>query len=178
MFIPLPREILLPYRIAQGIYAAIRGNKTPPLAPNRALEAWRALPEEALSLGDQQRRHVQLLQTAIDTKQVVDLGYRSARGPSARAVLPERLYRKASHLYLEAFCLERGEQRRFRLDQITAADLNTELVPAGRWEWIAGPAFAILIVVAIFGTLLLFSPLQRYRAARALILPAFGIDPW
>ncbi len=77
-------------------------------------------PPSALSVtADPQDARVPLLVGAIGNGHRVAFAYRDARGSeSARSVEPLQLRQSSGAWYLRAFCLERGEERTFRIDRM------------------------------------------------------------
>ena len=85
---------------------------------DKAILRWLAKPDDPLRAQDSENRYFAELSRAIEAKKIVYLEYAGRKGISHRQVLPERLFRRGEHIYLEAFCLMRDEYRRFRLDRI------------------------------------------------------------
>ena len=79
---------------------------------------WLDKPDDPLRPQDSENRYFAELSHAIEAKKIVYLEYAGRKGISHRQVLPERLFRRGEHIYLEAFCLMRDQYRRFRLDRI------------------------------------------------------------
>ena len=85
---------------------------------------WLDKPDDPLRPQDYENTYFSELSHAIETKKIVYLEYAGRKGISHRQVLPERLFRRGEHIYLEAFCLMRDEYRRFRLDRIKYLQLK------------------------------------------------------
>ena len=79
---------------------------------------WLNEPDDPLRPQDYENTYFAELSHAIEAKKIVYLEYAGTNDISHRRVLPERLFRRGEHIYLEAFCLMRNQYRRFRLDQI------------------------------------------------------------
>lgn len=79
---------------------------------------WLNKPDDPLRPQDYENTYFAELSHAIEAKKIVYLEYAGTNDISHRRVLPERLFRRGEHIYLEAFCLMRNQYRRFRLDQI------------------------------------------------------------
>ena len=79
---------------------------------------WLDKPDDPLRPQDSENRYFAELSHAIEAKKIVYLEYAGRKGISHRQVVPERLFRRGEHIYLEAFCLMRDQYRRFRLDRI------------------------------------------------------------
>ncbi len=79
---------------------------------------WLDKPDDPLRPQDYENTYFSELSHAIEAKKIVYLEYAGRKGISHRQVLPERLFRRGEHIYLEAFCLMRDQYRRFRLDRI------------------------------------------------------------
>lgn len=79
---------------------------------------WLSKPDDLLRPQDYENAYFAELSHAIEAKKTVYLEYAGRKGISHRQVLPERLFRREEHIYLEAFCLMRNQYRRFRLDRI------------------------------------------------------------
>lgn len=79
---------------------------------------WLDKPDDPLRPQDYENTYFRELSHAIEAKKIVYLEYAGRKGISRRQVLPERLFRRGEHIYLEAFCLMRDQYRRFRLDRI------------------------------------------------------------
>ena len=116
MFIPIPRIILMPYRLIQLIYESLR--KKGWSDEDKKVLKWLDKPDDPLRPKDYRKNYFNELSTAIEAKKPIFLKYMGRNGLSSRKVLPERLFRRQEHIYLEAFCLKRREYRRFRLDRI------------------------------------------------------------
>ena len=116
MFIPLPRMILLPYRLIQLLYEILR--KKGWSDDDRQVLRWLDQPNDPFRPNDYQVRYFNELSSAIKAKKLVFLKYSGKNGLTSRKVVPDRLFRRGNHIYLEAFCLKRKEYRRFRLDRI------------------------------------------------------------
>ena len=116
MFIPIPRLILIPYRLIQLIYELICNKRWSD--KNREIVEWRKKPEDLLRPEDYRIKHVTELRNAIEAKKAVHLKYSESKGLTYRKVLPKRLFRKGEYIYFEALCLKRRDYRRFRLNRI------------------------------------------------------------
>ena len=116
MFIPLPRIILIPYRVIRSIFQANRENEKSD--KDSRLAKWLATPEESLEEKDYQNDTVRKLQAAISAKRLVFLRYEGKEGSADRTVIPKKLFRRGQNIYLEAFCETKDEYRRFRIDKI------------------------------------------------------------
>ena len=79
---------------------------------------WLNKPDDPLRPQDYGNTYFAELSHAIEVKKIVYLEYAETKDISHRQVLPERLFRRGEHIYLEAFCLMRNQYRRFRLDRI------------------------------------------------------------
>lgn len=79
---------------------------------------WLNKPDDPLRPQDYENTYFAELSHAIEAKKIVYLEYAETKDISHRQVLPERLFRRGEHIYLEAFCLMRNQYRRFRLDRI------------------------------------------------------------
>ena len=79
---------------------------------------WLNKPDDPLRPQDYENTYFAELSHAIEAKKIVYLEYAGTKEISHRQVLPERLFRRGEHIYLEAFCLMRNQYRRFRLDRI------------------------------------------------------------
>ena len=116
MFIPLPRIILIPYRLIRLVYDIIRKKRIS--YKDRKILKWLDKSDDPLRQQDYQMKYFNELSTAIENKKSVSLKYSGKGELTYREVLPERLFRRGEHVYLEAFCLKKSEYRRFRLDRI------------------------------------------------------------
>lgn len=116
MFIPLPRIILTPYRLIRLVYDILR--KKGMSYKDRKILKWLDKSDDPLRQQDYQIKYFNELSTAIEDKKSVSLKYSGRDELNYRKVLPEGLFRRGEHVYLEAFCLKRMEYRRFRLDRI------------------------------------------------------------
>lgn len=116
MFIPLPRIILTPYRLIRLVYDILR--KKGMSDKDRKILKWLDKSDDPLRQQDYQIKYFNELNTAIEDNKSVSLKYSGRDELIYREVLPERLFRRGEHVYLEAFCLKRTEYRRFRLDRI------------------------------------------------------------
>jgi len=116
MFIPLSRLILLPYRLIRLLYEILR--KKIWSDEDRQVLRWLDKPDDPLRPNDDRVKHFNELSSAIKAKNSVFLQYSGRKGLTSRKVVPDRLFRRGNHIYLEAFCLKRKEYRRFRLDRI------------------------------------------------------------
>jgi len=85
---------------------------------------WLNKPDDPLRPQDSENRYFAELSRAIEAKKIVYLEYAGKKGISQRQVLPEQLFRRGKHIYLEAFCLMADEYRRFRLDRIKYLQLK------------------------------------------------------
>ncbi len=93
---------------------------------DKQLLKWLNKPDDPLRPQDYENRYFAELSHAIEAKKIVDLEYAGRKGISRRQVLPERLFRKGEHIYLEAFCLMRNQYRRFRLDRIKYLQVESD----------------------------------------------------
>ena len=116
MFIPIPRMLLLPYCLIRLLYEILR--KKGWSVEDRQVLKWLDKPDDPLRLNDYQEKYFNELRSAIKAKNSVFLKYSGKNGLTSRKVLPDRLFRRGNHIYLEALCLKRKEYRRFRLDRI------------------------------------------------------------
>ncbi len=116
MFIPLPIIILTPYRLIRLVYDILRKKGMPD--KDRKILKWLDKSDDPLRQQDYQIKYFNELSTAIEDKKSVSLKYSAKDELTYREVLPERLFRRGEHVYLEAFCLKRSEYRRFRIDRI------------------------------------------------------------
>lgn len=115
MFIPLPRIILIPYRLIRLIFEILRKKWSD---KDREVLKWLEKPDDPLRPKDYRSKYFTELSAAIEAKKPIYLKYSGRDGLTYRKVLPKRLFRRAEHIYLEAFCLKRKEYRRFRLNRI------------------------------------------------------------
>ena len=113
MFIPLPRMILLPYRL---IYELLR--KKGWSDEDKKVLKWLDKPDDPLRPEDYRVKYFNRLNTAIEAKKPILLKYSGSSGLTSRKVIPARLFRRGEYIYLEAFCLKKREYRRSRLDRI------------------------------------------------------------
>ena len=116
MFIPLPRIILIPYRLIRLIYEIL--SKKGISDKDKKILKWLDKSDDQLRKQDYQIKYFNKLSTAIEDKRSVFLKYSGGDELAYREVLPERLFRRGEHVYLEAFCLKKMEYRIFRLDRI------------------------------------------------------------
>ena len=89
---------------------------------------WLNKPDDSLRPQDYENTYFAELSHAIKAKKTVYLEYAGRKGISHRQVLPERLFRREDHIYLEAFCLMRNQYRRFRLDRIKYLRVEPKLL--------------------------------------------------
>lgn len=116
MFIPLSRAILLPYRLVRLLYEILRKNGWSD--DDRQVLRWLDKPDDPFRPNDNRVKYFNELSSAVKAKKPVFLQYSGKAGLSSRKVVPDRLFRRGKHIYLEAFCLKQKEYRRFRLDRI------------------------------------------------------------
>ncbi len=116
MFVPLPRIILIPYRIIRSLLQADPEKEQSD--KDSGLAKWLGTPEESLEEKDYQNDSVRKLHVAISGKRSIFLTYEGKEGSTDRTVIPKKLFRRGQNIYLEAFCETKGEYRRFRVDRI------------------------------------------------------------
>jgi predicted DNA-binding transcriptional regulator YafY len=117
MYIPLPWIILLPYRLITLLMQVIF-RKDPYTDRDKQVLKWLTKPDDPLRPEDYRIKHVDQLRIAIKDGKSVEIKYGGSTGPTSRKVYPERLFRRGQHIYVEAFCLTRRQDRIFRLDRI------------------------------------------------------------
>jgi predicted DNA-binding transcriptional regulator YafY len=143
---------------------------------DRKILKWLDNPNETLRQQDYQIKYFNELSTAIEGKKSVFLRYSGRDELTYREVLPERLFRRGEHVYLEAFCLKRSEYRRFRLDRVQSLRLTaTEKRFTIRQELI-GAIIAIVSLLIVFLCLLFFSPKYRWQGLRKFIFMKLGLE--
>jgi len=116
MFIPVPRSILIPYRLLRSVYELLR--RILWAKKHKEIIEWRKRPEHPLRPEDYRMRHVAELRTAIEGEKAAYIQYAGSKGLTHRKVLPEKLFRKGDYIYLKAFCLKSKDYRRFLLKRI------------------------------------------------------------
>jgi len=118
MYIPLPRIILLPYRLIVFLIRSILqwiGYSE----KDKQVLRWLAEPDDPMRPQDYEVKYADQLIAAIETAKSVYIEYAEKENKiTSRTVVPERLFRRGDHIYVEAFCLKRNQYRRFRLDRI------------------------------------------------------------
>ena len=124
MYIPMPWIILLPYRLI-SLFISILFRKRKYSERDKQILNWLAKPDDPLRSQDFKRRRVAQLSSAIETGTSVYLKYAERKGITSRRVIPKRLFRRGTHIYVEAFCLKRREYRRFRMDRIEYLSLGS-----------------------------------------------------
>lgn len=117
MFIPLPRIILIPYRLIRLLLHLIF-RKWGYSERDKQVLRWLAKHDDPLRPVDYQIKEVAQINAAIKVGRAVYLKYAGSDGFSSRRVIPERLFRRGNHIYVEGYCLKRKEYRRFRIDRI------------------------------------------------------------
>jgi len=92
----------------------------------------RALGDLAVSVDLDAPDHLGLLQEALDDHRKVRIAYYSAATDevSERTVVPHRLFAAEGHWYLDGWCEEVEDIRRFRLDRMAEATLGAPFDPA------------------------------------------------
>ena len=116
MFFPIPRTILIPYRLIRLIYEMLR--KKGRSNEDKEVLKWLAKPDDPLRPKDHRKRYFTELNSAIETNKSIFMKYLGRNKLTSRKVQPKRLFRRGEHIYLEALCLRKKEYRRFRLDRI------------------------------------------------------------
>ena len=177
MFIPLPRIILIPYRLIRLVYDIIRKKRIS--YKDRKILKWLDKSDDPLRQQDYQMKYFNELSTAIENKKSVSLKYSGKGELTYREVLPERLFRRGEHVYLEAFCLKKSEYRRFRLDRIKYLRVDQNSSSTSKKERVAeiiGFIMSLVILFVCFLLLLLFSHKYRWRSLRQFIFMKLGIE--
>jgi hypothetical protein len=140
---------------------------------------WLEKPDDPVRPEDYQIKYFNELSVAIKDKKSVSLKYSGKDELTYREVLPERLFRRGEHLYLEAFCLKRMEYRRFRLDRIKSLRLNQNSSSISKKERIGeiiGIIVSLLLILSCFLLLLLFSHKYRWQHFRKFIFMKLGLE--
>ena len=117
MYFPIPRIILIPYRLISLLIDVVFG-KREYSERDRQILKWRSKPDDPMRPQDYTRRHVRQLSAAIEAEKSVYLRYAKRNESTSRRVIPKRLFRRGDDIYLEAFCLNRRQYRAFRVDRI------------------------------------------------------------
>ncbi|MBW2039518.1 MAG: WYL domain-containing protein [Deltaproteobacteria bacterium] len=113
------RSIILSVLIAVFLTGCGDGSSNEgPSDDDKQLLKWLNKPDDPLRPQDYENRYFAELSHAIEAKKIVYLEYAGRKEITHRQVVPERLFRKGEHIYLDAFCLMRNQYRIFRLDQI------------------------------------------------------------
>lgn len=132
----------------------------------RSLQDWNNSSEEPLSWLDRRDRRIQVLQGVAKSNGRIAVDYRKQNGEfhAGRWIRPQRLFRKAGHVYCEAFCELRWDTRHFRIDRISAIYPGDASIasrePHGRtvvperkgvhipWGWIVLAALVLLWILS------------------------------
>jgi predicted DNA-binding transcriptional regulator YafY len=118
MYIPLPRIILLPYRLIVFLIRSILQWIGYSERDKQVLR-WLAETDDPMRPQDYEVKYADQLMAAIETAKPVYIEYAEKENKiTSRTVVPEKLFRRGDHIYVEAYCLKRKEYRRFRLDRI------------------------------------------------------------
>lgn len=108
MLIPLPYIILIPYRLIRFvIYWILRKRRLS--EEDKQVLKWLKKPDDPLRAKDTRVKYFAESKAAIEANEVVHLRYRGRKDVTCRKFIPERLFRRGEHLYLEAFCLRERE---------------------------------------------------------------------
>jgi len=105
-------------------------------------------------------RHLITIRQAMDKRRPISFVYKNEKGEivAHNAVYPRRVFQKANHMYLEAYCHFTSDVRLFRLDRISSLKVVTERTDRRRkqgtfsWVTLVIAALAILLLLMYFLT--------------------------
>ena len=129
-YIPLPRIILIPYRLISGICRLISSDWRKLSKRDQSVLRWLSQSDHPIRPQDRRVRNFRELEHAIKTGQLVTFSYlNSSKEESRRKILPKRLFRRKEAIYCQVLDSNHEEYRTFRLDRM--GDLKIDLSDKG-----------------------------------------------
>ena len=126
-YIPLPWDILIPYRLIKAIWKLISSDRKTLSNQDQSVLRWLSLPDHPIRPQDRQVKNFRELDHAIKTGLSVTFSYlNSSKEESHRMIFPKRLFRRKEVIYCQAFDTLHKEYRVFRLARMSDLKIGVD----------------------------------------------------